>query len=308
MPNYYGATNDVITTCDEQNINNKFQILQTPIGTITQLPCLCQSYPLLALLEDYGSEHDRQCGYYAVHNAEVFAHNADKNTAQLIALLNDRQDFQTATLTDCKSRIQKKRGPAKGTKDLFGSEIEELLPEDIREKVIIIGAAKQTGNKAADDEEDVVSKEINDAKILGFKTGILDSLIWIIPANHNDHWITVLAHKDKQGNVEIFVADSLGQDRSVDPEVRRELENILQTLSAQPEMEVEQPQEPAQQPAQQEAMLQQEEQPAKKSGKRTRKEGGPHVQTRSQTRAAAQGQATADKHPTKKARLQRTKK
>lgn len=268
----------LIADCDRAYAGYQFEqdILD---GVIKQLPCTCQSYPALEPFQDYGPDHNRQCGYYAVHNAEIFATNSDASPEALTLLLNNRNSFENDTLRECKRIIQRKRGRNANTKDLEGAEIDQLLlSETILDKVIVFGAVQDTGNEAADGEVNEIAFAETYRKIHAFQNGEIDNLVWIIPANHDDHWVATLVRKDEDGNIEMFVADSLGQDRSIDPEVSGHLLHIFQTLSAQPEVA------PIQQPAH-----------------RPNENPGPRVQTRSQKRAA---NAQLKGQPAKKARTE----
>lgn len=214
----------LIIACDEVNkAHNTFSTIQKPGIQIDQLPCLYQFYPAFDLLEEYGEEYNRQCGYYALHNAKIFASNPGATPEQLLPLLNNREQFEAETLVPSKAAIRAMRqtGDVNKTVNLLGQEIRNLLPDHLNAQIIIIGAGTLTPEE---NETNVADTEI---KLRAFQTGSLTQLVWILPTNNNTHWIVARTQRNAQGLLEIILADSAGMNRSENTD----LLNLVQLLT-----------------------------------------------------------------------------
>lgn len=235
--------------CDEINKTAGFDEPNSSTPSITQLPALYQFYEGLQLFPEYGKQYGELCGYYAAHFAKIFTANPHATYQEFVERLNDRNAFEAHTLTLGKQIILAQREPIQQVvdlheetegnfSDLHGNEIEELLPTDVRERTIVIGNAAQ--EDALHNEQSYMRADMLAQR---FKSGQIDYLIYILPTDGHNHWVTVMARREASQHVHLILADSIGIDRrsmgeivnvyrNLVPDVQQEAEQLATRIQA----------------------------------------------------------------------------
>ena len=209
--------------CDQRNKTLLFVRPLPELLPITQLPSLYQAYPVLALFAAYGNQYNALCGYYAAHATKAFASHPQATDQELIELLNNRSNFDLETLQPGKQTIQTLREQMAGTSNLFGEEIEQLLPRDVMNNVIIVGGAR---NNSPEANEQKLSHR--NELIHNFLEGRINHIIWILSLG--THWVTVLSRRNPNREIQLIITDSTGVDRRRMTVIRE----IYQELTGQP--------------------------------------------------------------------------
>jgi len=209
--------------CDHRNKTLLFVRPLPELLPITQLPSLYQAYPVLALFAAYGNQYNALCGYYAAHATKVFASHPQANDQELIELLNNRSNFDLETLQPGKQTIQTLREQMAGISNLFGEEIEQLLPRDVMNNIIIVGGARN--NSPESNEQSLVHRN---ELVHNFLEGRINHIIWIISSGN--HWVTVLSRHNPNREIQLIITDSTGVDRRRMTAIRE----IYQELTGQP--------------------------------------------------------------------------
>lgn len=203
-----------------------FETTKTAEGMITQIPGLLQTYPELFDLSCRGYSAN-QCGYYAAHNAKIFADNPNATQSQLVAMLNDRKRFEAQTLQPGNALFSRESGQNNeyGAANLLGEEILQLIPQKLRSQVIIVGAGTDRP------EDDDASVKESESKIAAFKARKLRQLVFILPVDSYSHWIVARVVRDAQGELVTTIVDSLGVLRTN----MRDFADFMQPLSSENE-------------------------------------------------------------------------
>jgi uncharacterized protein YjbI with pentapeptide repeats len=197
---------DLVHRCDQTNKTLLFERPCPELLPIKQLPSLYQAYPALALFSAYGNQCNALCGYYAAHNTKVFTSHPQATDQELIELLNNRRIFEHETLQPGKQTILALRERAAEISNLFGEEIELLIPRGAMNNIIIVGGARIT-NQGANEKSLAHRNEL----VRNFIEERINNIIWILSSGN--HWITVLARRNQNREVQLIITDSMGIDR-----------------------------------------------------------------------------------------------